>query len=102
MCSLESQSFVKSMRICAGLVRGQLNDVCIAIFCPLNCPLHHFASNSLVLMMCVYAHGFYLRTQSTLKAERWKKHEMKRTDHLPIQFSHDQLMIPIFINQLKG
>src|SRR5690242_10104479 len=72
----ESQPLIESVRIFAGPVSGQLNNVSTAFFGAFDCPFHHLAANSLILKFPVYAHRLDLGAQSTPIANRWQEYKV--------------------------
>src|ERR671922_1707464 len=89
MRAFESQPLIETMRVFPRLMGCQLNDVSTTRIGTFDCPFHHLASNSLVLMLIVYTHRFDLCAEPTLKTDRREKHQMESSDHLPIQFGND-------------
>ena len=101
VAALKSQLFIEAVSVFSGEVGCQLDYMRSALAGSFDCPFHHLAPNSKISTFFIYAHRLDLGSQASLKADRWQEHQVQGSDHLPVRFRHDQLMVWIPCNLLE-
>src|SRR5262245_13956130 len=102
VAALETEPLIESLRIGAGVMRQQLDELAVFGTRLADGPLHELLANAAAAAMRGDAHILDQRARGALRAEARQDAELQAADHGALLFRNDEREVRIAIDPVEG